>query len=473
MHNAAGAPRPISPRASGRSRLCGCRRSASRSAMSFRMYTALETRQKAANKTSTSATSLGSLHPWPKTTPMKRNPFLIHWWGRIRRMRALVIGSVLYRAGRRAQIALAEIAVSLRQVPGNGVVTLLQRLQYLLAIRGEIESTAQHDMKGRTRKCELLVFNGAEVGPILRVFGRGLAQHEDIPAVQPPEIGQDVVVPRVRGCGAEYGHMPARMKGRDCRHRVSVGGEIEFHLVGFQLPEDFRHADVIHDSVVETGALPGVERQHRRGHDRGDVEGAQCREVEYRAPQLLARQQPASRDEKERHEGEHPMQADKLDRGERGEEPEGERQDDDEKSRRRLVERGRHAPAPSCEVPQGDRAEQVEHRDDVDERRLPGPAGGVVPVVEIEHQVRPAMLVIPPQVDGGERKRTQHDERKRAPVALPARGKRDMNYVGQSQYDREILRKKRQPEKYAGERVPAGRAPADPHPEGERRREAK
>jgi len=48
-----------------------------------------------------------------------------------------------------------------------------------------------------------------------------------------------------------------------------------------------------------------------------------------------------------------------------------------------------------------------------------------------------------------------------------------MNYVGQSQQDREILRKKRQPEKYAGERVPAGRAPDDSQPEGERRGEAK
>ena len=83
------------------------------------------------------------------------------------------------------------------------------------------------------------------------------------------------------------------------------------------------------------------------------------------------------------------------------------------------------------------------------------------------------MLVVPPQVDGGERKRTQHDERKRAPVALPARGNRNMNYVGQSQQDREILRKKRQPEKDAGERVPAGCAPDDPQPEGERRCEAK
>src|SRR5258706_5870251 len=100
--------------------------------MSLRIYTALEARQKATNKTSASATSRASVHPWPKTTPMKRNPFLIHWCGRIRRTRALVIGSVLCRAGRRAQIALAEITATLRQVPGNGVVPPLQRLQGLL-----------------------------------------------------------------------------------------------------------------------------------------------------------------------------------------------------------------------------------------------------------------------------------------------------------------------------------------------------
>src|SRR2546427_1035928 len=266
--------------------------------MSFMTYTALDTRQKAANSASTSGTRLASSQPWPKTRPRKMNPFLIHWCGRIKRMSDLAKRSVLCRAGGSAKVALAEIAMPLRKVTGDGVEALAHGLQHPLPIRGEIESTAQHDMKGRTRKCELFVFNGAEVGPILRVFGRGLAQHEDIPAVQPPEIGQDVVVSRVRGCGAEYGHMPARMKGRDRRHRVSVGGEIEFRFVGFQLPEDFRHAGVIHDAVVETGALPGVERQHRRGDDHGDVEGAECPEVEYRAPQLLARQQPARRDEK-------------------------------------------------------------------------------------------------------------------------------------------------------------------------------
>src|SRR5439155_14921606 len=183
----------------------------------------LETRQKAANRTSASATSPASFHPWPKTTPMKRNPFLIHWCGRKRRMRALVIGSVLCRAGRRAQIALAEIAVSLRQVPGNGVVTLLQRFQDPLAVRSEIEAAAEDHMKGRTPESELPVFDGAEIGPVVGIAGRILAQHQNVLAVEPPEIGQDVVVPRVRRGGAEYGHAPARMKGRDRRHRVPVG----------------------------------------------------------------------------------------------------------------------------------------------------------------------------------------------------------------------------------------------------------
>src|SRR6267378_3832626 len=265
MHSAIGTPTPISPRASGRSRLSGCRRSESRSAMSLRIYTALEVRQKAANKTSASATRLASLHPCPKTTPTKRNPFLSHWCGRIRRTRAPVIGSVLCRAGRRAQIVLAEIAASLRQVPGNGVVPPLQRLQDLLPVRGEIEPAAEDHMKGRAGGRDRAVLDEAEVGPIVGVTGRILAQHQDVLAVEPPEIGEDVVVARIRGAGAEYGNVPARMEGRYRRHRVSVGGELEFLPVWLQLTEDFRHAGVIHDAVVETRALPGIERQHRRG----------------------------------------------------------------------------------------------------------------------------------------------------------------------------------------------------------------
>src|SRR5437879_1730097 len=280
MHSAIGAPTPISPRASGRSRLCGCRRSASRSAMSFMIYTALEARQKAANKTSASATSLASLHPWPKTTPMKRNPFLIHWCGRIRRMRALVIGSVLRRAGRGAQVALAEIAVSLRQVPGNGVVPLLQRLQDLLPVRREIEPAAEDHVKGRAGCRDRPVFDGAEVGPVVGITGCVLAQHQDVLAVEPPEIGEAVGVARVGGGGSEYGHVPARMKGGDRRHRVSVGGELEVLRVRLQLTEDFRHAGVIHDAVVETRALPGLEQRYCRHEDRRDMQGAEDPEIE-------------------------------------------------------------------------------------------------------------------------------------------------------------------------------------------------
>src|SRR5229473_815525 len=111
-------------------------------------------------------------------------------------MSDLAKGSVLRGAGGSAEIALAEIAMSLRKVPGNCVEALAHGLQHPLPINGEIESAAQHEMEGRARERELLVFDAAEVGPIVGVFGRGLAQHEDIPALQPPEIGQDVVVPR-------------------------------------------------------------------------------------------------------------------------------------------------------------------------------------------------------------------------------------------------------------------------------------
>src|SRR6266699_5593070 len=121
--------------------------SASRSAMSFKAYTALETRQKAANSASASPTSLSSSQPCPKTRPMKTNPFLIHWCGRIRRMSALA-KLVPRRARRRAEVALAEIAAALRQVPRDGVIALAHRLQHPLAVGGEIESAAEDDVKG-------------------------------------------------------------------------------------------------------------------------------------------------------------------------------------------------------------------------------------------------------------------------------------------------------------------------------------
>src|SRR5712691_9016458 len=324
-HSAAALLTPISPCASGRERFAGCRRSASRSAMSFMTYTALDTRQKAPNRASASATRPASSQPWPKTRPRKTNPFLIHWCGRIKPMSDLATGSDLRRASGSAEIALAEIAASPGKVPGYRVEALERGLQHPLPICAEFESTAQHDVKSRTRKRELPVFDGAEVRPVVGIRGRILAQHQDVPAVEPPEIGQDVVVACVRGGGAEYGHVLARMKGRDRRHRVSVRGEVEFLRVGLQLTEDFRHAGVIHDAVVETRALPGVERQHRRGDDRGDVECAERSEVQDRAPQLLARQEPARRNEKEGHEGEHPVQADQLDSGKHGEESEGKR----------------------------------------------------------------------------------------------------------------------------------------------------
>src|SRR5712691_8251585 len=195
MHSTSAWPTPISPRASGRDRFAGCMRSASRSAMSFRTYTALDTRQKAANSASTSPTSLSSSQPCPKTRPAKTNPFLIHWCGRIRRMSALAKGSVLRRARRRAEVALAEIAAALRQVPGDGVIALARGLQHPLAVRDR-----------------------PEIRPVAGVLRRGLAQDQDVPAVEPPEIGEDVVVPRVRGRGAEYDDVAARVKGRDRRH---------------------------------------------------------------------------------------------------------------------------------------------------------------------------------------------------------------------------------------------------------------
>src|SRR6266704_2249176 len=82
------------------------------------------------------------------------------------------------------------------------------------------------------------------------------------------------------------------------------------------------------------------------------------------------------------------------------------------------------------------------------------------------------MLGVPPEVDGGERERAEHDERKRAPVALPARRKGGMGDVGESEQHREVLRKKCEPEKHAGKRLPAGRAPGEAQPESERRGKA-
>src|SRR6266540_7193974 len=147
-------------------------RSASRSAMSFKAYTALETRQKAANSASASSTSLSSSQPCPKTRPRKTNPFLIHWCGRIKRMIDLAKGSVLRGAGGSVEIPLAEIAMSLRKVPGNGVEALAHGLQHPLPINGEIESAAQHEIKARARERELLVFDAAEVGPVVGIAGR-------------------------------------------------------------------------------------------------------------------------------------------------------------------------------------------------------------------------------------------------------------------------------------------------------------
>ena len=57
---------------------------------------------------------------------------------------------VLCRAGWSTEIALAEVATSLGKVPGNGVEAFAHGLQYPLPIDGEIESSAQHDIKGRT-----------------------------------------------------------------------------------------------------------------------------------------------------------------------------------------------------------------------------------------------------------------------------------------------------------------------------------
>src|SRR5712691_8734229 len=103
-------------------------------------------------------------------------------------MSDLAKGSVLCRAGGSAEIALAEIAMSLRQVPGNGVEALAHRLQHPLPIFGKIESAAEHEMEGRSRERELLVFDAAEVGTILGIAGRILAQHQNVLAVEPPEV---------------------------------------------------------------------------------------------------------------------------------------------------------------------------------------------------------------------------------------------------------------------------------------------
>ena len=80
------APRPrttadgtvMVPAASGRSRLVGCSRSRSRSARSLKTYTAEAASEKPAAARQAASTQFGLFHAWPKITPTKTKPDLIH-----------------------------------------------------------------------------------------------------------------------------------------------------------------------------------------------------------------------------------------------------------------------------------------------------------------------------------------------------------------------------------------------------------
>src|SRR5882672_9132586 len=198
------------------------------------------------------------------------------------------------RTGLVAEIALAEVEA------------LPHRLQDARAIRSEIEPAAENQMEGRAGERELPVLDRAEIGTVLGVLGLVLAQHENVPAVERPEVGLDIVLPRVRRPAPEYEEVLAGIEGRSDRRRIAVGGEREIALVGPDLLEDVVDAYVVDDSVVGATPLPGLKRQRRRRGDRHDVEDAERAEVDDRQAQLLARQQPACEDEEEGHEAEHP-----------------------------------------------------------------------------------------------------------------------------------------------------------------------
>src|SRR6266581_1602464 len=66
----------------GRSRLTGCRRSASTSSTSFSRYPAEDNRQKLKNAPVAAATADGSVKRSAKTAPTKTMRFFVHCFGR-------------------------------------------------------------------------------------------------------------------------------------------------------------------------------------------------------------------------------------------------------------------------------------------------------------------------------------------------------------------------------------------------------
>ena len=90
-----------------------------------------------------------------------------------------------------------------------------------------------------------------------------------------------------------------------------------------------------------------------------------------------------------------------------------------------------------------------------------------VPVVDVEHQVRPAVLVVPREVHQPERHRARDHDRELAPGSGLAADRRDVDDVGESDQHGEVLREEREPERDPGHRAQRER-PA-PYGQGVRR----
>ena len=110
--------------------------------------------------------------------------------------------------------------------------------------------------------------------------------------------------------------------------------------------------------------------------------------------------------------------------------------------------------------PCGQGRDEINHHAGIQQRLAQLENLGFVAVVEVEHDVRPAVRSVPGDIDRRPGQRAQHQQREaRQPITAV---EQEVNEVGQSQNDRKILRQKCTAEKKPRERIKAIRAPIKP-----------
>ena len=176
--------------------------------------------------------------------------------------------------------------------------------------------------------------------------------------------------------------------------------------------------------------------------------------------QPVRRQAEGNEGKAERVERHHPVQADHLLGRQQGEEQQWHHHQATQQPLRpeRGAELGPVLPAQPCRH----RRDQVDHHRQIGRRLLPGEHLAGVAVDQVEHDVRPAVLDVPRDVDrrAGQRAQQQHRESREALTTE----QRKVHEVGEPEHHREILRQEGRAEQQARQRIESPGPPIEARP---------